>query len=615
MGGDPLIGQALGSYVIRQKVGQGGMGAIYLALHPVIERRAAVKVLLPELSNDRATLERFFVEARTTARLRHPAMVDVYDCGTLPDGRGFIVMDFLEGESLEERLQRVGRLPVDEALRIARQVAVGMSVAHAEGIVHRDLKPDNLFLVPRSFRGGEGEGEGEGEGGQGDELAREQVKILDFGIAKLLRADEADVRHTRTGALLGTPLYMAPEQCRGAGAIDHRADVYALGCVLYAMLTGRPPFVHDGIGEVMVAHLHDPPPPLAAAGVQVPAPVEAVLRRALAKAPADRQASMMQLARELGALLATPADGGAMAALRAAETLVEAPAASGAAAWTSAGGGPVAGAGRAAASAAPGAAASASPGGGAGAPAAGIPTLEAAAPAVAVTRPPPGRRFGARAVWALGLGAGVALGALGLLALAGRPDGTPGVGPPAGGAPAAGARGPGAGRKAAARGEGAPARPSTAAPASVSAAPTAAAPDAAPEPGEDPAAPAPGAAAEAPAAPAPGVPAGAAAGAAEAPAAEPGRADEPASDPPPRAEAPAAEPPGRAEAPAAEPPGRADEPGSDPPPRAPAPVRRRAPRPAPPADDGAPAGAPPAEDPSAPVYRGTRLKLRTKPLE
>src|SRR5687767_14638626 len=138
---DATIGTRVGSYTITAKLGQGGMGAVYLAQHPLLERKAAVKILLPELSSHKDSVDRFFHEARTTARLRHPAMVDVYDYGTLPDGRAYLIMDFLEGECLEVRMRTRGALPAAEALRIARDVALGVSVAHAEQIVHRDLKP------------------------------------------------------------------------------------------------------------------------------------------------------------------------------------------------------------------------------------------------------------------------------------------------------------------------------------------------------------------------------------------------------------------------------------------------------------------------------------------
>ena len=284
---DELIGVSLGSYRVTAKLGQGGMGAVYLAEHPVLERKAAIKVLLPELSRQREALDRFFHEARTTARLRHPAMVDVFDYGTLPDGRAFLVMDYLEGECLEDRIKRLGYLPVAEAMGIARQIALGVSVAHAEQIVHRDLKPDNIFLLPPVPGSRE-----------------ERVKILDFGIAKLTRRTGLGPSMTMAGVVIGTPLYMSPEQCRGDIDVDHRADVYSLGCILFAMLAGRPPFVSDSMLELMGRHQHERPPMLGGVGIMVDPALEELVATMLAKAPAQRYATMLEVAEVLDELLA-----------------------------------------------------------------------------------------------------------------------------------------------------------------------------------------------------------------------------------------------------------------------------------------------------------------------
>ncbi|HEY0705870.1 MAG TPA: protein kinase [Polyangia bacterium] len=295
MGPDETIGVTVGSYRVTAKLGQGGMGAVYLAEHPLLERKAAVKVLLPELSSHTDLVERFFHEARTTARLRHPAMVDVYDFGTLPDGRAYLIMDYLEGENLESRLRDRGALAPSQALRIARDIAVGVAVAHAEQIVHRDLKPDNVFLLP-ALAG----------------TQEERVKILDFGIAKLgVKPGESRVGVTRVGALLGTPLYMSPEQCRGAGEVDARADIYSLGCILFAMLAGRPPFLSDSMGEVLGMQLMAPPPTLDSLGVTVPGGIEALVQSMLAKAPEDRPPSMVVAAENMDQLLRELATGSA----------------------------------------------------------------------------------------------------------------------------------------------------------------------------------------------------------------------------------------------------------------------------------------------------------------
>jgi hypothetical protein len=289
---DPLIGLTIGNYQITAKIGAGGMGAVYLALHPGIGRKVAVKVLLPEHSKRQDLITRFFNEAKATATLRHPALIEVFDFGFLADGAGYLVMDFLEGESLSARLGRVAPLPPELAAEIGRQLAAGVAAAHAHGIVHRDLKPDNIFLVPDP------------------ELpAGERVKILDFGIAKLILPGSSGSKGaTSTGMLIGTPLYMAPEQCRGAGLVDHRADVYSAGCILYEMLAGRPPFNYEGVGEILAAHLHQAPTPLHEIDPSIPEPLEAIVMTALQKDPAARQQTMADLSAQLQQFLrATPA--------------------------------------------------------------------------------------------------------------------------------------------------------------------------------------------------------------------------------------------------------------------------------------------------------------------
>jgi serine/threonine-protein kinase len=287
-------GSQVGNYVVDKKIGEGGMGAVYVAMHPQLGRRVAIKVLLPEHSKQPDLVTRFFNEAKTAANLRHPALVDVFDFGQLPDGAAYLVMDFLEGESLAGRLARSKRLTPQEAVEIGRQLAAGVGAAHGQGIVHRDLKPDNVFLVPDPENPG-----------------RERVKILDFGIAKLVLPNAglgkgSQAVRTSTGMLLGTPLYMAPEQCRGAGQVDHRADIYSVGCILFVMLTGRPPFNHEGVGEVLAAHLHEPVPPPRSLQPDIPPALEAVVVRALDKKPEARFQTMAELAAELQKVPAAP---------------------------------------------------------------------------------------------------------------------------------------------------------------------------------------------------------------------------------------------------------------------------------------------------------------------
>jgi serine/threonine-protein kinase len=290
-----MIGETFGSYRVTEKIGEGGMGAVYLAEHTLIGRKVAVKVLLPEHSRKQDLVDRFFNEAKTAAGLNHPALVDVFDFGVHPSGSAYLVMDFLDGESLGNRLTRVAPLPPELAVDLARQIARGMEAAHGRGIVHRDLKPDNIFLVPDA-----------------EDPSRDQVKILDFGIAKLLGAPSASRGATSTGMVLGTPLFMAPEQCRGTGVVDHRADIYSLGCILYFMLCGRPPFAYEGVGEILGAHLHEPVMPPRSINPTVPQALEAVVLKALAKNPDERYQTMAALAADLAKLSSTT---GAVAAV------------------------------------------------------------------------------------------------------------------------------------------------------------------------------------------------------------------------------------------------------------------------------------------------------------
>jgi serine/threonine-protein kinase len=294
-------GQQLGNYRILSLLGQGGMGAVYLAEHEVLGRRAAIKILLPHLSINPELVARFFVEARATARLRHPSFVEVFDSGTLPDGSAYLAMEHLTGETLGECLDRRRRLPVREALTIARAIAEAVSHAHRAGILHRDLKPDNVFLVSDAERSSDG--------------AEPRLKILDFGIAKLTNNPNESGSQTRTGVILGTPLYMSPEQCRGISSeIDHRTDVYALGCILHMMLAGQPPFPFQGFAEIVSAHLVSPPPRLRTLDVTIPGSVETLVLRLLAKEPDARPASMAAAAEELRALQATIGNSTAVAA-------------------------------------------------------------------------------------------------------------------------------------------------------------------------------------------------------------------------------------------------------------------------------------------------------------
>ena len=270
-----MIGSKLGSYEVVQKLGEGGMGAVYLAKHHLLGRKAAVKVLLPELSEKKEVVERFFDEARAATLIEHGGIVDVFDFGVADSG-AYIVMEFLDGESLSDRMQRLGKMPQADVIRLGRQAASALAAAHREGIVHRDLKPDNLIVAPDS-----------------DMPGGERIKVLDFGIAKLTSDDAGAARKTRTGMIMGTPHYMSPEQCQGAGGkVDGRVDVYALGCLLYEMLCGCPPFDGQGVGQIIAKHIYEQPEAPRAYVPEISEALESLVLCCLAKQPDDRFASM-----------------------------------------------------------------------------------------------------------------------------------------------------------------------------------------------------------------------------------------------------------------------------------------------------------------------------------
>ena len=274
-----MIGETLGNYRVLSAIGKGGMGEVFLAEHTLIGRKVAVKVLLRQLSLDVDTVSRFFNEARAAAKLQHPGLVEVFDFGHHSDGSAYIVMELLVGESLSTRLVRERRLAPAVALAITRQVALAIEVAHKKGIVHRDLKPENIYLLP----------DPESPGGV-------RVKVLDFGIAKLANDEAPRSVKTKTGAVFGTPRYMAPEQCKNAGNVDGRTDIYALGCILFEMLIGRAPFDFDSWGELVAAHIYIDPPKPRELDPELPSPIEMIVVRMLAKNPDDRYGSMAELA-------------------------------------------------------------------------------------------------------------------------------------------------------------------------------------------------------------------------------------------------------------------------------------------------------------------------------
>ncbi len=264
---DIANGTMVGEYAIDGVLGEGGMGKVYAATHPIIAKRAAVKVLHPALSMDREAVERFVQEARSVNQIGHPNIVDIFAFGTLPDGRSYFVMEYLRGHTLRDRLRREP-MPLAEALVLLDTIAQALEAAHEAGIVHRDLKPDNIFLV--ELKG-----------------AAPQVKLLDFGIAKLLGSDAMLTERTRTGNMMGTPAYMSPEQARGY-AVDHRTDLYALGCVAFELVTGRAPYPSDNAADMIAQHLYAEVPSARKLRSDVPPELDALLSRLIAKDPAGR---------------------------------------------------------------------------------------------------------------------------------------------------------------------------------------------------------------------------------------------------------------------------------------------------------------------------------------
>ncbi len=282
-----LIGKSIGNYLIKAKLGEGGMGAVYLGEHPLIGKRVAVKVLLEELASKEDIVQRFFNEAKAVNDIGHQNIVDIVDFGKMKSEQGgdivYFIMEFLDGESLAARLRRTG-LSFKETMHVMTQCCSALTASHAKGIVHRDLKPENIYLCPRG-------------------TDKNFIKILDFGIAKLT-GDGAASSKTRTGLVIGTPSYMSPEQCEGKGLIDHRSDVYSLGVVMYELLTGRVPFPGEGFGEILVAHLTKTPEPPSQLNPDIRPEVEAIVMHSLEK---DRNRRFQSMA-EFAAAVEDPAD-------------------------------------------------------------------------------------------------------------------------------------------------------------------------------------------------------------------------------------------------------------------------------------------------------------------
>ncbi len=267
---DPLIGTMVGDYQVIEPVGEGGMGVVYRGVQPVIKKRVAIKVLKPQVAGDEQQVRRLIAEAESVNAIGHRGIIDIFGLGTLPDGRPYVVMEFLEGDPLDLWMQHQpgGRVPLLTALELLLEVCAPLSAAHRANVIHRDLKPSNVFVCRQA---------------DGTRF----LKILDFGLAKRAVGLDGNTKQTSQSVVSGTPDYMAPEQARGL-SISPRSDLYALGVMAFELFTGRVPFVGATPMDVMVAHVGTPPPSPSSLEPSLPPELEALVLRLLAKAPEDR---------------------------------------------------------------------------------------------------------------------------------------------------------------------------------------------------------------------------------------------------------------------------------------------------------------------------------------
>jgi predicted Ser/Thr protein kinase len=278
-GGDPYVGSTIADrYKVLRKLGEGGMGVVYLAEHVFIEKKVALKVLSEDFARKADLVARFMQEAKAASKIGHENIVDITDFGETASGSVFFAMEFLDGADLAAHIREGGAMSFDRARSILNQICRALGAAHSKGIIHRDMKPENVYLVTRE--------------GKAD-----FVKILDFGIAKMSALDEGGSRLTRTGMIFGTPEYMSPEQAKGDKP-DHRVDIYAAGCILYEMLTGDVPFHAETFMGVLTKHMFEAPEPPSVRNpaAHVPPDVEAVVLKALAKDRDQRYQTMKELA-------------------------------------------------------------------------------------------------------------------------------------------------------------------------------------------------------------------------------------------------------------------------------------------------------------------------------